>query len=306
VADLHNFPLIFGEANCRYGRLIYPKGDQYVGRSLALYGEFSESEAAIFKRAVKPGDTVVEAGANLGAHTVLLARLAGGAPGGGVLAFEPQPVLHQILCANLGLNSVTNVKAERCGLGNRQQTLHIPSLDYGADYNFGGLSLGLAEDGEPVPVRRLDSYRLSKCDFIKIDVEGMERQVLEGGSNTIQDLRPLMYVENDREAESRGLIELLLSMDYALWWHLAPLYNPGNVAGNAQNVFPGIVSINMYCCPKEKLSGWAGAPVEGVEGMVSVAGPDQNWSEAAQMLAAMRTVSFPTALPDQNWREEPS
>jgi FkbM family methyltransferase len=285
MADLHEFPRIIGEADCRYGRMVYPKGDEFVGRALALYGEFSEGEAEIFKKAVRPGDMVVEAGANLGAHTVLLARLAASASGGGVLAFEPQPSMHRILCANLALNSVTNVKAENCGLGNRQETLHIPPLDYGSDYNFGGLPLDLVEEGEPVPVRRLDSYRLSKCDFIKIDVEGMEQRVLEGASNTIQEHRPLMYVENDRLDKSRGLIELLLSMDYALWWHLAPLYNPGNAVGNPRNVYPRSVSINMYCCPKERLGGWAGALAadlaEGAKGMVPVAGPDQVWRDVA-------------------------
>jgi FkbM family methyltransferase len=216
---------------------------------------------------------------------VLLARLAASASGGGVLAFEPQPILHRILCANLALNSVTNVKAENCGLGNRQQTRHVPPLDYGANINFGGLPLDMFSEGEPVPVRRLDSYRLSKCDFIKIDVEGMEQQVLEGGSDTIQRLRPLMYVENDRKEKSHDLIELLLSMDYALWWHLAPLYNPGNLAGNAQNVFPEIVSVNMYCCPKEKLGGWEGGLAEGAKGMVPVAGPDQDWRDVAKQVA---------------------
>jgi hypothetical protein len=109
----------------------------------------------------------------------------------------------------------------------------------------------------------------------------MEQRVLEGASNTIQEHRPLMYVENDRLSKSHGLIELLLSMDYALWWHLAPLYNPGNVAGNPLNVFPRSVSINMYCCPKEKLGGWAGALAEGAEGMFPVAGPDQVWRDVA-------------------------
>jgi FkbM family methyltransferase len=252
--------------------MVYPARDEYVGRSLSLYGEFSEGEAAIFKRLVKGGDVAVEVGANLGAHTVLLARLAGGS--GAVLAFEPQPMLYQTLCANMALNNITNVMAERCGLGNKSQTLHIPVLDYGAKHNFGGLSLDLVEDGEPVPIKRLDSYGLKSCSFIKIDVEGMEQQVLEGASSTVHALRPMMYIENDRREKSCGLIQLLLAMDYALWWHVTPLYSPGNFAGNRNNVFGGTVSINMLCAPNEKAGG---AVTDMTSGMVRVEGPDDWW-----------------------------
>jgi len=276
LADLYAFPAIYGTAECRYGRMVYPAGDKYVGGSLALYGEFSEGEAAVFKRLVKEGDLVVEAGANLGTHTVLLARLAG--PKGAVLAFEPQPMLHQALCANLALNSITNVMAERCGLGNRAQTLHIPVVDYGSKDNFGGIGLDLVEEGEPVQVRRLDSYGLGACSFIKIDVEGMERQVLEGASGTIQALRPMMYIENDRRGNSPELIELLRAMGYALWWHVTPLFRPDNFAGNKDNVFGGVASINMLCAPDEKV----GDEVRSVaSGMAQVAGPDDWWHGGA-------------------------
>jgi len=272
LTDLYAFPPIYGATKCRYGQMVYPARDEYVGRSLALYGEFSEGEAQVFRQLVREGDVAVEVGANIGAHTVLLARLAAGS--GAVLAFEPQPVLYQTLCANMALNNITNVMAEKCGLGNRSQTLHIPVLDYGAKHNFGGLSLELADEGEPVLVKRLDSYGLGKCAFIKIDVEGMEQQVLEGAANTIHSHRPVMYVENDRREKSPDLIQLLLAMDYALWWHITPLYNPNNFAGNKNNVFGGTVSINMLCAPKEK----AGDEITRLaSGMTEVAGPDDWW-----------------------------
>jgi len=272
LTDLYAFPPIYGATKCRYGQMVYPARDEYVGRSLALYSEFSEGEAQVFSRLVREGDIVVEAGANLGAHTVLLARLAGGT--GAVLAFEPQRVLYQMLCANMVLNNIINFEAEKCGLGNRSLTLHIPRLDYGARNNFGGLSLDLVEDGEPVLVKKLDSYGLGKCSFIKIDVEGMEQQVLEGAANTIHARRPVMYVENDRKEKSPGLIQLLLAMDYALWWHITPLYNPNNYAGNKNNVFGNTVSINMLCVPKERTGG---ETREMESSMVEVAGPDDWW-----------------------------
>jgi len=245
------FPPIYGANKCRYGQMIYPARDEYVGRSLALYGEFSQGETEIFKTLVNPDDIVIEVGANIGAHTVLLARIVGKA--GAVLAFEPQPVLFQTLCANLTINNIVNVRAERIGLGNKSQILHIPPLDYGAQLNFGGISLDLVDEGIAIPIKRLDSFVIPQCAFIKIDVEGMEHQVIEGAANTIYNLRPLMYVENDRKEKSPALIQLLLAMDYSLWWHVTPLFNKDNFAGNTNNIFGNTISINMLCIPNEKI-----------------------------------------------------
>ena len=186
---LYEFPLIFSARDCRYGSMVFPTNDMYVGRSLALYGEFSEGEAELFKHFVRPGAIVVEAGANIGAHTVLLARLAGAT--GAVLAFEPQRILFQVLCANLALNQITTVLAEQKGLGRMAGIACIPYLDYGGEFNFGGLSLDLVESGEKVIVDCLDSHPIPRCDFIKIDVEGMEHQVIEGAARTIHRLRPV-------------------------------------------------------------------------------------------------------------------
>ena len=83
----------------RYGKIIYNTLDKYVGKSLKLYGEFSQGEADLFEMIVKPGACVVEVGANIGSHTIHLAQLAG--KDGAVLAFEPQRLVFQILAGNI-------------------------------------------------------------------------------------------------------------------------------------------------------------------------------------------------------------
>ena len=248
---------------CRYGHMLYNVHDRYVGRSLDLYGEFSEGEVVLFRQLVKAGDIVVDVGANIGTHTVFFSQQVG--PAGRVLAFEPQRIVFQTLCANLALNSVTNVWAYPDAVGAEQGELFVPVLDHRRENNFGGLSLGAHADGEPVPVVTLDSLRVARCDLIKIDVEGMERAVLTGAANHVTRFRPVLYVENDRAERSADLIRLIDELGYAMYWHCPPLFNPQNYFGNPVNVFGDIVSANMVCVHRS-------APID-VEGFRAVRVP---------------------------------
>lgn len=104
---MSSFPQFNRLKQCRHGMMLYNLNDIYIGRSLDLYGEFSEGEIRVFQQLVKPGQTILEVGANIGAHTVWLAQAVG--PTGVVMAFEPQRIVHQTLCANLALNNIFNV-----------------------------------------------------------------------------------------------------------------------------------------------------------------------------------------------------
>jgi FkbM family methyltransferase len=256
---------------CRHGNMLFLRSDQYVGRSMEVYGEFSELEGDLFAQLLGPGDTVVEVGANIGAHTVHLAKLVGA--GGKVYAFEPQRVIFQIMCANLALNALFNVYAYHAGLGSVPGTLRVPPTDYADVGNFGGLSLTDASVGEDVSILTLDGFDLPALKVLKIDVEGMEYEVLSGARQTIARHRPAIYVENDRQEKSARLIELIETLGYDMYWHLPTLYNPNNYAGNRENIFGGIVSINLLCIPRElSLT---------MQGFRKVTGPNDWWRNPA-------------------------
>jgi tRNA G46 methylase TrmB len=125
---MYQFPVIHRSKPCRYGTMLYNIHDAYIGRSLDLYGEFSEGEVDVFRQMVKPGQVVLDVGANIGAHTLFLARAV--APGGQVLAFEPQRLVYQTLCASLALNHITNVYCWHAAVGRSRGELRLPSLDY--------------------------------------------------------------------------------------------------------------------------------------------------------------------------------
>ena len=225
-------PMGFNELKmCRSGPMLYNKFDIYVGGSLQKYGEFSVGEQMLFQRVLHSGDLVVEVGANIGAHTIELSRLVG--PDGEVHAFEPQRIVFQTLCANLALNQLTNVHAVQAAVGTQAGNILVPAIDPATRANFGGVSLQNVDAGEPVALVTLDSLDLPACHFLKVDVEGMEVDVVKGARQTIDMYRPIMYLENDRDQNSEELLGLVLSMDYAVYWHMPRLYNPANFMGDA-------------------------------------------------------------------------
>jgi FkbM family methyltransferase len=229
------------------------KSDIYVSRSLAVYGEYVVAEADVFRQIVKPGMTVVEIGANIGSHSVMLARAC--APGL-LLAFEPQQRVFQLLTANLVGNHVPNARVFPEALGASHSMIDMREPDYARRGNFGSFSLtkGPATGDRIMRVRvsPLDSWELDACHFMKIDVEGLECDVIKGATHTIKRHRPIIYTENDRADQQGALIDLLTALDYTLYWHIAPLFRPNNFRGVTENVFGDTASLNMICVPSER------------------------------------------------------
>jgi FkbM family methyltransferase len=241
---------LFSEvAITRYGRMIVNKNDVYIGQSLLYYGEYSEWEATAFRELLQPGDAVVEVGANIGALTVPIARHVGS---GHVIAIEPQRLNYYSLCGNVAINSLLNVEClyEACGA----VAGHIGVPEWNPHFlcNAGGMPLGEGECRHTVPLITVDSLNLDKLDFLKADVEGMETDVLIGAQETIKKFRPLLYLEDDRDDKREGLHAILEQLGYKVYRHTTPLYNPANWRSVGENVYPGIVSMNVICVPRER------------------------------------------------------
>lgn len=234
----------------RSGPMLALKADFYITRSLEVYGEYCPAEWQMLRQIIRPGMSVVEIGANMGAHSVDMARAC--APGA-FYAFEPQPRVFQVLCANLALNDIGNAFAYPEACGETESEAVVPILDYSKPGNFGGMELRQADSaGIKVRVRSLDSLELGSCGLLKIDVEGFEPKVLRGARRTIERCRPVIYIENDRSAQQQEIISLISEMKYRLYWHTPGLFSRENFNGIQEDIFGRVVSVNMLCIPDER------------------------------------------------------
>lgn len=259
--DTGSSPLRF--ADCRHGRFVYFAGDDTIFESLARYGEWAEAEVAIFSQVVRPGDTVVEAGANIGTHTLPLARLVG--PAGIVHAFEPQVCNNQMLGANIVNNGFDNIRNYQMALGDACEIVAFPQVWAYALSNYGAVGLysqTILPDAPMLPcgMVTIDSLGLKRLDFIKIDVEGHEREVVLGAMESIAAHRPAIIAETingfsltqSKTGHLHWLIDRLAPLGYRFWHLVTPIYNSTNWRADPVNIFDGQTSQDLLCLPAER------------------------------------------------------
>ena len=193
------------------GRLSVSLAD-HVGRAAFYVGDLDRKVSALIDRFVKPGDTVLDIGANIGLVAFRLSKRVG--PGGKVHAFEPNSAVADRFGRSLDANAISNVEIHRIALGSEPgtQPLSIPSGNAGAASLVSGRVEGKTAD---VRVERLDDLNLGPVSFVKMDVEGFEEQVLRGYARTLRSAPPqvILFEQND---ESGSSIQLLIEAGYTI------------------------------------------------------------------------------------------
>jgi|SRR5579862_5579063 len=139
---------------------------------------------------------VVDAGANIGLVALPVAQ-AVLARGGVVHAFEVQRMLYYALCGSAALNDLENLIVHNRALGRSSGILSAGKPDYGKPQDFGMFSLVEQDDARPERVEcvTVDSLDLPRLDFLKVDVEGMEIDVLDGARASIDRHLPWCWIE---------------------------------------------------------------------------------------------------------------
>jgi FkbM family methyltransferase len=171
------------------------------------------------------GVVAVDCGANIGVHTVEWAK--GMTGWGTVIAIEAQERIYYALGGNISINNCFNAHAIHAAIGAQDGVLRIPTPDYRAPASFGSLELRQSPQNEfigqqidysenrmnPVRMIAIDSLNLSRLDMIKIDVERMELEVLQGAKATLQRCLPIIIVEGLKASQSE-ITAVLASYGY--------------------------------------------------------------------------------------------
>lgn len=235
------------QTDTKYGPCAFYGKDEYIGRSLYSYGEWSGEECSKIVELMSgvDGTRAIDCGANIGFMTMALAW-----NGYNVEAFEPQPEIAELLRQNVvryaGVRCYTNA------LGAKAGSAIMPRIRYGDRGNYGGLGLGSRSElgSITVSVVTLDSYNFKDVGLIKIDVEGYEREVLLGATELIKKYKPILYVEDDRENKSWELRKLIKSLGYEIEEHNPPMYRENNYKGLKKNIWGvNYISKNIICRP---------------------------------------------------------
>ncbi len=199
------FPLVAERA---HGFLAPPDGDatvEVLGSRMSLdlreytqrrfyYHCYEAEEARFLKRWLRPGDVMVDVGAHVGLFVLYGARLVG--PSGLVHAFEPVPYNYERLAANVALNGYDNVRLNRAAAGDHAGEVSMGLyVETSAGSASGGYSVGGRHgDSVSAPLLRLDDYLAGNVEgrvrLLKIDVEGLEPQVLAGLTETLERRPP--------------------------------------------------------------------------------------------------------------------
>ena len=156
--------------------------------SISHYGTYEELEAKIMEEKIETGNIVVDIGANIGLHTLNMARIVGNT--GQVFAFEPDPSNFEILKKNVKINNYKNIILEQKAVGDKHGRVTLYQSDNPINHRIFPQT-ERATNQVQVELTNLDNYfdsdMIDKINFIKIDVEGMEFGVLKGMKNILKN-----------------------------------------------------------------------------------------------------------------------
>lgn len=216
--------------SCDHGLMIVNRFDcnhEQVGHGQWLldHGNTSTIEAANCFDSIKEytEPIIFDVGANIGTFTTWMAKAF---PNGKIYAFEPQREVFQMLSGNAAINNLYNVYTHNIGLGKENTKVEFEEPNYFEKNDFGTFSLiediitQKTKNKIIVQINTLDwfveYYNIPKIHLLKIDVEGMDLDVLIGGQKTIKKHLPIIFIEHNdnRKTIIKDIKNFLNSFDY--------------------------------------------------------------------------------------------
>ena len=199
----------------------YLPDDKFVGQRVALE-KYEPYLTELMLSKINKGDIVLDIGANIGYDTVLFADKVGNE--GKVIAIEPDPINFEILKKNIKENKLKDVVAVQAAVGSENKKMEI----YESKENYGDHRMWGNGPSVSVFCRKLDDLLkeldYQKIDFIKIDVQGFEAEVIEGGKEMIEKNKPIIFFEywpwgiKNAGSEIKEMMEFFRKIYKKIFW----------------------------------------------------------------------------------------
>ncbi|MEO5893103.1 MAG: FkbM family methyltransferase [Ferruginibacter sp.] len=193
------------------------------------FEEYESEDADLLYKLINNGDTIFDIGANIGWYSIVLSKKF---PSSLIHSFEPIPATYESLVTNIALNNCSTVNSNNFGFSNEAKTLKFYTSPH---TSVSSSSQNLTDDAQAIEtsceVVTLDSYEQDKkirIDVIKCDVEGAELFVYQGGIQTIEKYKPIVFTEMLRKWSAKfgyhpnDIIALFTQQGYQCF------YNDGN------------------------------------------------------------------------------
>ena len=191
-----------------------------------------EPELRVVRYLVKPGDTVIDIGANVGVYSKILSELVG--PEGHVYSIEPFPPTFEILCHNVRKLRLDNVVPINVAVSDSQAvvTMSLPYDSSGAETHYrASIITDRPKEGKiktaNVQATTIDSRFLSASgtiSFIKCDVEGHEPACIKGAVKFLAQSKPAWLIEvsgepDNTDSAAHHVFKILHDHGYSAWWY---------------------------------------------------------------------------------------
>jgi len=168
---------------------------KYLDKCIIDLGVFEVTSTEVVRKLVKPGNVVIDVGANIGYYTVLLSKLVGDA--GKIISFEPTENYRKILQKNIDENNITNCMIFPYGLSNQNINAEICIGECSATMHW--VDNIRPQNTENITLYKLDDIvdklGVSQIDFIKVDIDGHEPAFLDGAKRTLTNYDPVILLE---------------------------------------------------------------------------------------------------------------
>lgn len=178
---------------------------------------FEPELVAAIRTYTRPGDVILDIGANTGLHALAFANQV--RPNGKVYAFEPTNYAYARLNENMRLNTQLNVEAVKLALSDENVDSQI--IDFRSSWRTDGI---IETKQNEVSIRKLDDWvadiELEKVNIIKLDVDGFEYLVLRGAIETLKRFSPLIFMEVGLyhfQESDKDPVTLLSDVGYRFW-----------------------------------------------------------------------------------------